>query len=597
MRILHYLEVENFKRFGERQRIELDHPTVLIGPNDCGKTTALQAIALWSHAVRHWWDAKGADTRRDRPAAALNRTAIISVPVRRTRHLWHDLVVRKGNRDVPLRIAVGMEHDGKVEPVAMRFRNHGDDLVYCVPERGIEAKRSVLRFAACLEIGLLYPMSSIETEEPVLRPSLVQMLLGQGQTARVLRNTCLMAYRDSSNSWKSITDLMRRLFSVGLGDPEETDCGSIDLVYRQDGVKGQYDISFAGPGMRQVLLILAYLHSGRRRVLLLDEPDDHLGILLQRQVYVLLRDLAARRDSQVVMATHSEVLLREALDDNLTLLLGGRADNLANECEIADALRHFGAEHYVRARQSGHVLYLEGRSDLDLLRALAEHLGHPVLDCWDETPNVFFVRDNHPDRDLDSELERVEGGYGVTPQKHFFGIRGMVSCLRGLAILDSDGRSRADTDDDGLRTVYWRRYEIENYFITPTVLEEYTLSRYGDAVPVAELRDEIEVVLDTEIRERVFRGSERDFRIWKGADEVAARLLWDACSERVKVSGVAEAFFRNLAARLSRPVLLRKRDFHELVPFAPRDAIPAEVGEKLALLKSLFERAEPGVGD
>lgn len=48
MKILHYLEIENFKQFGERQRIELDHPTVLIGPNNCGKTTALQSIALWS---------------------------------------------------------------------------------------------------------------------------------------------------------------------------------------------------------------------------------------------------------------------------------------------------------------------------------------------------------------------------------------------------------------------------------------------------------------------------------------------------------------------------------------------------------------------
>ena len=37
MRLLHYLELQNFKRFGDRQRIELDHPSVLIGPNNCGK--------------------------------------------------------------------------------------------------------------------------------------------------------------------------------------------------------------------------------------------------------------------------------------------------------------------------------------------------------------------------------------------------------------------------------------------------------------------------------------------------------------------------------------------------------------------------------
>ena len=54
MRLLHYVEIENFKRYGGTQRIELDHPAVLIGPNNCGKTSALQAIALWSIGLRTW---------------------------------------------------------------------------------------------------------------------------------------------------------------------------------------------------------------------------------------------------------------------------------------------------------------------------------------------------------------------------------------------------------------------------------------------------------------------------------------------------------------------------------------------------------------
>ena len=44
MRLLHYLEIENFKRFGDKQRIGLDHPAVLIGPNNCGKTSVMEAI-------------------------------------------------------------------------------------------------------------------------------------------------------------------------------------------------------------------------------------------------------------------------------------------------------------------------------------------------------------------------------------------------------------------------------------------------------------------------------------------------------------------------------------------------------------------------
>ena len=123
MRLLHYIEIQSFKHFGDRQRIELDHPSVLIGPNNCGKTTAIQAIALWSQAVKTWFEAKGKSTPRERTATSLNRLNIVSVPVRRTRYFWHNMAVRRGNRNVPLLITVGILHGNTVEPVTMRFRN------------------------------------------------------------------------------------------------------------------------------------------------------------------------------------------------------------------------------------------------------------------------------------------------------------------------------------------------------------------------------------------------------------------------------------------------------------------------------------------
>ena len=72
-------------------------------------------------------------------------------------------------------------------------------------------------------------------------------------------------------------------------------------------------MSVAGRGLQQLLLIFAYLYSHRNAVLLIDEPDAHLEILRQRQVYVLLREIAAQNESQVVLVTHSEVVLEEAL--------------------------------------------------------------------------------------------------------------------------------------------------------------------------------------------------------------------------------------------------------------------------------------------
>ncbi len=596
MRHLHYLEIRNFKRFGDRIRIELDHPAVLVGPNNCGKTTALQAVALWSQAVRTWFDRKGRAPPRERTATGLNRLGVVAVPVRSTRDYWHNMAVRTGNQNIPLEITAGVLHDNQVKSVAMRFRCHGDDLVYCTPDEATMDDLELIEAAADLNVRPLYPMSGIETEEPIIQSGRIDVLLGQGQTAQVLRNLCLAVFREEPAAWVAIRELMTRLFSVDLGDPTETGRGAIDLFYRQPGVRKPVDVALAGRGFQQMLLILAYLHSHPRSVLLIDEPDAHLEILRQKQAYLLLHDVAARNDSQVVLVTHSEVILGEALERNLTLLIGGHADELASRTDIVTALRHYGAEHYIRARQRGYVLYLEGGTDLAVLKALAAGLRHPVAEAWDESANVFYVQDNYPEPDRDTALERVEGGFGVTPRQHFFALRPMLKDLRGLAILDGNDRQRRDSRDGGLTTAYWRRYEIENYIVSPEVLLRYAADAYRDLPLFDRFRHETDEVLDKLVSERVFEGRKRDFLTWKGMDPAPARLLWEARTERLKLSDFAEEFFRKLASRLGHAMLLRKRDLYRLVPFVDVDAIPGEVSEKLELLQGLFEGAEDGAG-
>lgn len=475
MRLLHYLDIENFKRFGNRQRIELDHPAVLIGPNNCGKTSAIQALALWSQALQTWYDVRKDSSAKERTATALNRLNIVAVPVQRTRFFWHNTHVRVGTKDIALTITVGIEFKGQVLALSMRFTNKGDELVYCKPDDAVVTNLDFLSYAASIRIELLYPMSGLETEEAILQPGRIDVLLGQGQTAQVLRNLCLMVAKDSPEDWKRIVALMKRLFNVTLETPQETTRGAIEMRYKQPGVREVLDVSSSGRGFQQMLLIFAYLYSHKGSVLLVDEPDAHLEILRQKQVYVLLRDIASENKSQVVMVTHSEVILDEALDNNLTLLMEGQTDDLARKPEIRNSLKHFGADHYIKARERGYVLYVEGGTDVDMLRALAERLNHPIAALWDERINTFYVQNNYPDVSLESELERVEGGFGVTPLVHFSGLNKLLPDLKGLAILDNDGQNRQTKVQGRLTQIYWRRYEAENYFVTPDVLRRFAL--------------------------------------------------------------------------------------------------------------------------
>ena len=45
------LTIRNFKRFEE---VELGSPVAFIGPNNAGKTSAMQALALWEIGLKRW---------------------------------------------------------------------------------------------------------------------------------------------------------------------------------------------------------------------------------------------------------------------------------------------------------------------------------------------------------------------------------------------------------------------------------------------------------------------------------------------------------------------------------------------------------------
>ncbi len=292
--------------------------------------------------------------------------------------------------------------------------------------------------------------------------------------------------------------------------------------------------------------------------------------------------------------THSEVLLREALDRNLTLIHGGTADNLASKTDITAALRYYGAEHYVRARERGHVLYVEGGSDLAVLQALAARLNHPAAAAWDERANVYYVRDNYPEPDQAYDLERVEEGFGLSSNEHFFSLRRILPGLKGLAIRDRDRSARQDSRQGGLATSHWRRYEIENYIVSPEALRAYTAHAYRDLPLFDRFSRETDEVLDELVLARVFDGSERTFQTWKASDPELARLVWESRTSALKLSDFAEEFFRRLADRLDHEMLLRKRDLSDLAAFIEPDAIDDEVSEKLDLLVELFERVDAG---
>ncbi len=95
--MLTQLTIRNFKTF-KSVDIELGERVVFIGPNNSGKTTALQALALWDIGLKRWIEKHGAaEGPKKRPGVTVNRRDLIAVPVPLANLLWRDLHVRESS--------------------------------------------------------------------------------------------------------------------------------------------------------------------------------------------------------------------------------------------------------------------------------------------------------------------------------------------------------------------------------------------------------------------------------------------------------------------------------------------------------------------
>lgn len=464
------MTIRNFKQF-EDVSVDLDDVVVFVGPNDSGKTTALQALALWELGLRRWKDRWGIVATDDlqRPGVSINRLDLFSVPVSHGNLLWRGLRTREANHrggtaNVRIEIVVrGISRAGQEWSCGLEFDFANAESFYCRPLRvgpEVTARMPIPPEAFEERIAFLPPMSGLSSTEALLQPGTVNVLLGQGRTAEVLRNLCFQVFTQHKEQWERVlAPRMSELFGATILPPEyNQERGEITLRYKDARMPQlELDLSSSGRGFQQTLLLTAFMLLHSNSVILLDEPDAHLEILRQRQTYEAITETAAQQRSQLLIATHSEVVLNEAGGRHtVTAFIGSPHRIDGQQSQVFKSLNEIGYESYLQAAQAGWVLYLEGSTDLVILRAFSRKLNHPVQPVLDR-PFVYYVS-NHP----------------MKARQHFWGLREACPNLVGFALFDQlrlpDGQS------DVLQEHAWHKREIENYFCTRDALIRWSAS-------------------------------------------------------------------------------------------------------------------------
>jgi AAA domain, putative AbiEii toxin, Type IV TA system/AAA domain len=510
------LIIRRFKRF-EEVSFDLPGHVVLAGPNNTGKTTLLQALAAWDFALARWRELNDFGKHgRVYARKALSRPSFAPVSVRAFDLLWRE---RRYKKDLPIEIEV---RSGEGWTVAMEFIPDSPEQIYVRPTPETDA--TILREKR-LPTVFVPAMSGLQPDEPLYaRREKLDALLGQARPGEVLRNL-LVQTSESEAAWGALQGSIRRLFGYELLPPDATGAHIIAEYRPRDGGPS-FDIASAGSGFQQVLMLLTFLHTRPGTVLLLDEPDAHLHIILQDAIYAELRSVASAEGSQLLVATHSEVIINSVDPRELCIVLQTPRMLAGTEerRRLVGFLGSLSNTDIMLAEEAPGVLYLEGYTDLEILRAWARVLEHPAHELL--TSRLFW-------RPTVAEPRR--GAAGIPARDHYDALKLVREDLPALEILDGDARAEMTATPitgTGFQRLRWPRYEIESYLVHPDALGRFVERQVGPGEASAEGRRamvaEIEKLFRREFLKKPLKPEplvENYLRTTKARKEILPRIL------------------------------------------------------------------------
>ena len=471
------IKIENFKKL-ETISFPLSSSVVIIGPNNSGKSTVFQALCLWETGVRSFIAAKEQKKLNPRNRVTLNRKDLLNSPIEDARFLWTGKKTAagiKGNMNVILAIEIEGEDEGKKWVCRAEFYYYNAESFSCGITKGLPEITDLFIKDKAIHFGFLQAMSGISTTEDKLTRGAIERRLGEGKTAEVLRNICyeilypeILRSKDYNPevSWDKLKKMINTMFGVDLQKPEYIkSLGTIKFEFAENNIT--YDISSGGRGFLQTLLLFAYMFANPNTVLLLDEPDAHLEVIRQREAFQRINETAQETKSQIIIASHSEVVLDEAADvSNVIALIENQAIpfNVSTKTQsinhIRKALTEIGWEKYYLAKMKGHILFLEGSTDLQMLLYFANKLNHKVEPLL-RVANVDYTSNNVPG----------------TAINRFVSLQEIFNQLKGLALFDNIPNLQ---ENPKLKIICWEKRELENYFASPSLLIQHAKLLQGE---------------------------------------------------------------------------------------------------------------------
>jgi hypothetical protein len=465
------LTLRNFKSVGE-QIYDFTQFDLLVGRNNSGKSTVLQAMAIWQFCVDEF--------HRSRRTGSTGIQVVLpnftALPVPEFILLWKNRTDRAyppdeaGKRKqefILIHILLEWRDSaGKGGGFGVELRYHSPQTIYAIPAGGWARFRECEKSGDLPRIAYVPPFSGLEPTEKFLDVSPMRQQVGKGQPGSVLRNLLLRVHKPSPRDsdgmdsrvpspedWNELATIVERWFSVKISQPQyqSTKDVYITVEYTQDG--REYDIIAGGSGFHQTLTLLAFLFGYRPTTILLDEPDAHLHVNLQREILDYFKLKSQELGTQFLVATHAEEFARGVDASQIVSLLNRVPRRIESTPAVLRAMADVSNEEITRMMGAPFILYVEGESDERILRAWAEACGAQTA-----VDKVCFKSMRGGGKE--NMKERAD--------QHFAALQQVIPGVVRLMLFDfDDGEHAFHPDAQNPALAEWKRKNIENYLLVP----------------------------------------------------------------------------------------------------------------------------------
>jgi predicted ATPase len=430
--------------------------TIVVGRNNAGKSTIIEALRLVSLVVNNVGGMTARDVPRWLDIAKVNVGCSPSLDNQEFN--FSSVFHRYG--EPPSKITAWFDSGASVVVYV-----GGDNRVHGVirdSARKVVTSRSQARRLGLPRVGILPQISPVADSEIILLPEYVRKKMASTLASLHFRNQLNLLYSESFAEFRAISQATWPGLEImelrGQGRQHET---ALELLVRNEDFVAE--VSWMGHGLQMWLQTMWFLARCREfDTIILDEPDVYMHADLQRRLVRFLKG----RHPQVIIATHSIEIMSEVEPENILVVDRERRQaqfttDVPAVQQVVDQIGGIANLQLARLWDSRRCLFVEGK-DVGLLKRFQNTL-FPTSECpIDAMPNLSVGG---------------WGGWNYAVGSAMLMAASVDRDVRSYCIFDSDFHTpnqiasrHAEAEEKGLSLHIWQRKEWENYLLVPEAI-------------------------------------------------------------------------------------------------------------------------------